>query len=140
MEKVFITLIISHCSYCYQVNVALHFLNDTDGVESQELEVRSFYQNQKLMVSLRSDIVSFWFWGYRGYLRIELQAPVVESTRKSILGHNRVWGVNQWVNGWIEYPVRIFWYQVYQARLQECLLNRFVIQQAFSKPCLVNLV
>ena len=28
-------------------------------------------------MSLRSnDIVSFWFWGYRGYLRIELQAPM----------------------------------------------------------------
>ena len=28
------------------------------------------------MVSLRNDIVSFRFWGYRGDLRIELQAPV----------------------------------------------------------------
>ena len=28
-------------------------------------------------MSLRSDIVSFWFWGYRGDLRIELQAPVI---------------------------------------------------------------
>ena len=28
-------------------------------------------------MSLRSDIVSFWFWGYRGDLRIELQAPVL---------------------------------------------------------------
>ena len=27
-------------------------------------------------MSLRNDIVSFWFWGYRGDLRIELQAPV----------------------------------------------------------------
>ena len=26
---------------------------------------------------LRNDIVSFWFWGYRGDLRIELQAPVI---------------------------------------------------------------
>ena len=33
-------------------------------------------QKQKLTVSLRSDIVSFWFWGYMGDLRIELQAPV----------------------------------------------------------------
>ena len=33
-------------------------------------------QNQKLTMSLRNDIVSFWFWGYRGDLRIELQAPV----------------------------------------------------------------
>ena len=27
-------------------------------------------------MSLRSDIVSFWFWGYRGDWMIELQAPV----------------------------------------------------------------
>ena len=27
-------------------------------------------------MSLRSDIVSLCFWGYRGDLRIELQAPV----------------------------------------------------------------
>ena len=26
---------------------------------------------------LRNDIVSLWFWGYRGDWRIELQAPVV---------------------------------------------------------------
>ena len=31
------------------------------------------------MSLLRNDIVSFWFWGYRGYLRTELQAPVVWS-------------------------------------------------------------
>ena len=30
-------------------------------------------------MSLRNDIVSFWFWGYRGDLRIELQAPVIWS-------------------------------------------------------------
>ena len=31
-------------------------------------------------MSLRSnDIVSFWFWGYRGDWRIELQAPVVQT-------------------------------------------------------------
>ena len=38
---------------------------------------------------------------------------------------------------------RIPGYQVYQARLQERMLNRsanLAIQQAFSKPCLVNLI
>ena len=29
---------------------------------------------------LRSDSVSFWFLGYRGDLRMELQAPLVESS------------------------------------------------------------
>ena len=34
-------------------------------------------KTENLIMSLRSnDIVSFWFWGYRGDLRIELQAPV----------------------------------------------------------------
>ena len=28
-------------------------------------------------MSLRNEIVSFWFWGYRGDLRIKLQAPKV---------------------------------------------------------------
>ena len=28
-------------------------------------------------MSLRNDIVSLWFWGYRGDWRIELQAPVL---------------------------------------------------------------
>ena len=27
-------------------------------------------------MSVRNDIVSFWFWGYMGDLRIELLAPV----------------------------------------------------------------
>ena len=31
-------------------------------------------------MSLRNDIVSFWFWGYMGNLRTELQAPVVHTT------------------------------------------------------------
>ena len=30
-------------------------------------------------MSLRSDIVSFGFWGYRGDIKTELQAPVVWS-------------------------------------------------------------
>ena len=32
--------------------------------------------------------------------------------------------VQQWVNWLIEYQVRVFWYQVYQARLWERMLNR----------------
>ena len=32
--------------------------------------------------------------------------------------------VQQWVNWFIEYQVRVFWYQVYQARLLERMLNR----------------
>ena len=32
--------------------------------------------------------------------------------------------VQQWVNWYIEYQVRVFWYQVYQARLWERMLNR----------------
>ena len=32
--------------------------------------------------------------------------------------------VQQWVNWYIEYRVRVFWYQVYQARLWERMLNR----------------
>ena len=31
-------------------------------------------------MSLRNDIVSFWFWGYRGDWMIELQAPVPQAT------------------------------------------------------------
>ena len=29
-------------------------------------------------MSLRNDIVRFWFWGYRGGIKTELQAPVVK--------------------------------------------------------------
>ena len=29
------------------------------------------------MSLLRNDIVRFWFWGYRGEIKTELQAPVV---------------------------------------------------------------
>ena len=32
--------------------------------------------------------------------------------------------VQQWVNWWMEYQVRVFWYQVYQAQLWERMLNR----------------
>ena len=42
-----------------------------------------------------------------------------------------------------EYKVSVFWYQVYHARLWECLLNREAcqaIQYAFSKPSLINLI
>ena len=39
-----------------------------------------------LWMSLRNDIVSFWFWGYRGHLRTELQAPVL-SLSQSDDGH-----------------------------------------------------
>ena len=35
-------------------------------------------KTENLIMSLRSDIVSFWFWGYRGNLRTELQAPVAQ--------------------------------------------------------------
>ena len=30
-------------------------------------------------MSLRSDTVSFWFWGYIGDIRTELQAPVFQA-------------------------------------------------------------
>ena len=44
---------------------------------------------------LRNDIVSFWFWGYRGDLRIELQAPVVtqphKCNRTSSISYNFSW-------------------------------------------------
>ena len=40
-------------------------------------------KTENLIMSLRSDIISFWFWGYRGDLRIELQAHVHT-------GHSRV--------------------------------------------------
>ena len=47
-------------------------------------------------------------------------------------------------NWWIEYQVRVFWYQVYQARLWECLLTslgkpRYVNKHS-QRPCLVNLI
>ena len=29
-------------------------------------------------MSLRNDIVSFWFWGYKGDIGIDLQAPLVQ--------------------------------------------------------------
>ena len=35
-------------------------------------------KTENSIMSLRSDIVSFWFWGYRGVWRIELQAPVIK--------------------------------------------------------------
>ena len=38
---------------------------------------------ENLIMSLRNDIVSFWFWGYRGDIRIELQAPLVIQTKES---------------------------------------------------------
>ena len=48
-----------------------------------------------------------------------------ESTKKSkITSLSLVWRVKQWVNWYIEYQVRVFWYQVYQARLWERMLNR----------------
>ena len=48
----------------------------------------------------------------------------VESTQKlKITSLSLVWGVKQWVNWLIEYQVRVFWYQVYQARLWERTLN-----------------
>ena len=37
---------------------------------------------------LRNDIVSFWFWGYRGDWRIELQAPVIRPMFSLITGPN----------------------------------------------------
>ena len=36
-------------------------------------------------MSLRNDIVSFWFWGFRGDWRIELQAPVVRPEYVSLI-------------------------------------------------------
>ena len=41
------------------------------------------------------------------------------------------------------YQVPVLWYIVYQTRLWECMLNPSTApwyQQAFSKPCLVNLI
>ena len=29
------------------------------------------------VMSLRNDIVSFWFWGYRGEIKTELQSPLM---------------------------------------------------------------
>ena len=34
-------------------------------------------KTQNLIMSLCSDIVSYWFWGYRGEIRTELQASVI---------------------------------------------------------------
>ena len=36
-------------------------------------------------MSLRSDIVSFWFLGYRGEIKTELQAPVIKATSTIVL-------------------------------------------------------
>ena len=48
-----------------------------------------------------------------------------ESTQKlKVTPLSLVWRVKQWVNWYIEYQVRVFWYQIYQARLWERLLNR----------------
>ena len=33
-------------------------------------------------MSLRSDIVSFWFWGYRCDIRTELQAPLEKESER----------------------------------------------------------
>ena len=37
-------------------------------------------------MSLSNDIVNFWFWGYRGDWRIELQAPVVSPVNLGRVG------------------------------------------------------
>ena len=48
-----------------------------------------------------------------------------ESTQISkSMSQSLVWRVKQWVNWKIEYQVPVFWYQVYQARLWERMLNR----------------
>ena len=53
-------------------------------------------------MSLRNDIVSFWFWGYRGNLRTELQAPVVHLF-SDILGDTSFKTVSETVSGqWIQ--------------------------------------
>ena len=45
------------------------------------------------------------------------------STQKSIItSRSVVWRVKQWVNWYTEYKVRVFWYQIHQARLCERML------------------
>ena len=73
---------------------------------------------------------------------VETKEKMITCTPKSLV----------WRSTKIEYQVRVFWYQVYQARLREQvyqallrerMLNRsanLAIQQAFSTPCLVNLL
>ena len=41
-------------------------------------------KTENLIMSLRSDIVSFWFCGYRGDIKIELQAPVLWSNMQHL--------------------------------------------------------
>ena len=47
---------------------------------------------------LRNDIVSFWFWGYSGDLRIELQAPVLNSTEFEFLTVHKSSNTEKWKN------------------------------------------
>ena len=47
-----------------------------------------------------------------------------ESTQETkIASWSLVWRAKQCINWYIEYQVRVFWYQIYQARLWECMLN-----------------
>ena len=55
-------------------------LGENTGAWSSILKSLLNPKTENFIMSLRNDIVSFWFWGYRGDLRIELQAPVVKIT------------------------------------------------------------
>ena len=70
-------------------------------------------KTENLTMSLRSDIVSFWFWGYRGDIKTELQAPVVLLENKHF----------KWIfTLWKQHDYQISGFTVSKATIN-CMLN-----------------
>ena len=91
-------------------------------VSSVSLSLSHWYPGSGVVL----DCIDSWSLQPYYFALLEWLANDVEITPKKskITSLSLVWIVKQWVNWYIEYQVSVFWYQVYQARLWECMLNR----------------